>query len=510
MVAPRWQRRYERVATHLVPRGSACASGGALCQQGQRSAAAEDSKHSAELLRLFGPLARCSGPLAASGAGRRYTGIDLASAWLSAEQAEFLLDAVARWRIVCIAGQDLARFTLQDFERIANHFGAPYPHPSNFTRDGVLASEHGPTDGAVEWVPFADRRAAGVDAAFPGQLQCLTHQSPAVLIASNLATGETRGDGAAAVTALRPHHPRRSVKSGGGNWHTDIEYDPLPLSTSMFYCHRAPTSRESSIGTWVEPDGEEGERMDAPMVESTVEDVHGIASDPELVQLRRALPLNGETAFADTATAFAALPAVDQELLSRTRVRRRVNPGDRGTLRPLVVTNPRTGVRSLHSPVFDARPGVRPAVEVEGMAVEARTLSCLPTSHTRMIVLPRQARDKHRDNSTNPALPQDGRRLLDKLEAHCLQPRFRYDHPHTPGDVTIWDDLFATLHCIPPQLRSISSLGDARLLYRRGKKPPFGGSHLLHENDHFAKTGSGQTQGTVGGKEASVQDLNER
>jgi hypothetical protein len=126
MVAPRWQRRCERVATHLVPRGSACASGGALCQQGQRSAAAEDSKHSAELLRLFGPLARCSGPLAASGAGRRYTGIDLASAWLSAEQAEFLLDAVARWRIVCIAGQDLARFTLQDFERIANHFGAPW------------------------------------------------------------------------------------------------------------------------------------------------------------------------------------------------------------------------------------------------------------------------------------------------------------------------------------------------------------------------------------------------
>jgi hypothetical protein len=148
-----------------------CASGGALCQQApasQRSAAAEDSKHSAELLRLFGPLARCSGPLAASGAGRRYTGIDLASARLSAEQAEFLLDAVARWRIVCIAGQDLACFTLEDFERIANHFGAPYPHPSNFTRDGVLASEHGPTDGAVEWVCTVARQASTP----PSQASC--------------------------------------------------------------------------------------------------------------------------------------------------------------------------------------------------------------------------------------------------------------------------------------------------------------------------------------------------
>ena len=33
---------------------------------------------------------------------------------------------------------------------------------------------------------------------------------------------------------------------------------------------------------------------------------------------------------------------------------------------------------------------------------------------------------------------ENGRRLLDKLEAHTLQPRFRYDHAHTPGDVTLW------------------------------------------------------------------------
>ena len=83
-------------------------------------------------------------------------------------------------------GQDLGgRFTLQHFERLANHWGALAPHPSNYTRDGVLASVRGPTDGIVEWVPFAQRRAASIDAAFPGQLRALPHESPAVLIASN-------------------------------------------------------------------------------------------------------------------------------------------------------------------------------------------------------------------------------------------------------------------------------------------------------------------------------------
>ena len=173
--------------------------------------------------------------------------------------------------------------------------------------------------------------------------------------------------------------------------------------------------------------------MDAPMVESTVDAVHGVVSDPELVRLRSALPLNGETAFADTAAAFAALSASERAVLSHTRVVRRVNPDDNGTVLPLVVANPRTGVQSLHSPIFDARPGVRPAIEVEGMSVE------------------------------------EGRLFLDRLEAHCLKPCFRYDHPHCPGDVTIWD-LFSTLHCIPPQLRSVNSMEDVRLLYRISTK----------------------------------------
>ena len=57
------------------------------------------------------------------------------------------------------------------------------------------------------------------------------------------------------------------------------------------------------------------------------------------------------------------------------------------------------------------------------------------------------------------------REFLDRLETHCLQQEFRYDHAHTPGDVTIWDN-FATLHTAPPNLRIINDPANARLLYR--------------------------------------------
>ncbi len=215
-------RRLQRLGDQLRPTGRATAVGTTLPGDpaGVAQRALHEPQFGAELQQLFGSRASFSAPLAASGAGCRLTGIDLAGAQLSPDQATFLLDAVARFRIVCIAEQDLERFTLQDFERLANHWGAPYPHPSNFTRDGVLASEHGPTDGEVEWVPFADRRASGVNQAFPDELQCLPHESPAVLIASNVSSGrgETKGDGAPALSGARI-----PVKTGGGNWHTDIE-----------------------------------------------------------------------------------------------------------------------------------------------------------------------------------------------------------------------------------------------------------------------------------------------
>ena len=147
------------------------------------------------------------------------------------------------------------------------------------------------------------------------------------------------------------------------------------------------------------------------------------------MRLRKNLPLNGETAFADTAAAFAALPLAEQDELERIQLRRRLNEGDEGWLAPLVRTNPRSGIKSLHSPIWASRPRVRPAVEVEGLSVE------------------------------------ESRVFLDKLEAHVLQPEFRYDHLHAPGDVTLWDN-YMTLHNSPPIKANIKSLDDTRLLYR--------------------------------------------
>ena len=139
-------------------------------------------------------------------------------------------------------------------------------------------------------------------------------------------------------------------------------------------------------------------------------------SDRELMRLRKCLPLNGETAFADTAAAFAALPPTEQAALERVQLRRRLNEGDEGWLAPLVRTNPRSGIKSLHSPIWASRPRVRPAIEVEGMSAEA------------------------------------SRAFLDRLEAHVLQPQFRYDHPHAPGDVTLWDNYMTSAQLATAQV----------------------------------------------------------
>lgn len=348
------------------------------------------------LRRAFGKQADCHGPLAASGAAIRLTGLDLSKPLVPA-QASVLLDALSIYRIVTIPGQDLATFTLADFERFANHWGAPVPHPSNFTRGGRPAQSDSPSDGSISMIPPAKRPVATVNAAFPGRLQCLAHDSPAVLVVANFrgAKGEPR-------------------VGGGGSWHTDIEYEPLPIYVSMFLVHAVPTRRDAPGGNWVAANGKH------PYFDG---------ADADLMRRRLQLPCNGETAYADTAAAFAALPTAEQERLRGVRVRRRLNAEDPGWLAPLVRTNPRSGIESLHSPVWASRPRVRPPITVDGLS------------------------------------EGESRRFLDSLEAHVLKPEFRYDHAHEPGDVTIWDNTM-TLHNSPPMKMNIDDVQDARLLYR--------------------------------------------
>jgi alpha-ketoglutarate-dependent taurine dioxygenase len=350
---------------------------------------------------LFGSDAHSESPLAQSGAVVRFTGINLCNP-LSEEQVGFLLDALSQFRVVCIAGQDLDRFSLAHFERFSNHWGAPVPHPSNFMRGGKPAQRDGASDGPIELTPYENRSVAAVDKTFPCQLQCLPHESPTVLVTSNF-----RGQAKEGETRV----------GTGGSWHTDIEYERLPIYVSMFLAHSSPVSRDALGGNWVQaPDGDNPK----PYHEG---------SDEELMRLRKRLPLNGETAFADTAAAFATLPSEEQAELEGVQLRRRLNEGDEGWLAPLVRTNSRSGIKSFHSPIWASRPRVRPAVEVDGMTME------------------------------------ESRVFLDRLEAHVLQSQFRYDHLHVPGDVTIWDN-YMTLHNAPPIKSNISSIDDARLLYR--------------------------------------------
>ena len=362
-----------------------------------------ESEHLDQRLRqLFGNQACSEGPLASSGAGRRFLGLDMCKP-LTSEQASFLLDALSEFRIICLSGQDLNQFSLAHFERFANHWGAPVPHPNNFLRGGKPAQSDGASDGEFELIPFKKRTASAVNLTFPDKLQCLPHQSPAVLVVSNF-----RGKKPA------PSFSKYQVNRGG-SWHTDIEYEPLPIYVSMFLVHSAPASRSATDGNWVErPDGN-GPYFDG--------------SSDELMQRRMQLPLNGETAFSDTAAAFRVLSPSDQAELEKIQLRRRLNPEDEGWLTPLIRTNPRSGIKSFHSPIWASRPRVRPPVVVDGMT------------------------------------DRESRNFLDQLESHVLQGQFRYDHLHQPGDITLWDN-YMTLHNSPPAKTQIDSIDDARLLYR--------------------------------------------
>ena len=104
-----------------------------------------------QLRQLFGAHTYSEGPLAVSGAGRRFVGLDLCHP-LNLDQVTFILDALSQFRIISIAGQDLTAFSLAHFERFANHWGAPVPHPNNFLRGGKSAQSDGDSDGEFELI----------------------------------------------------------------------------------------------------------------------------------------------------------------------------------------------------------------------------------------------------------------------------------------------------------------------------------------------------------------------
>ena len=99
-----------------------------------------------ELTWVF-PGASFVAPLGDAGFGCRIFGVDLSQP-LTPEQAQLLVEAVPRFRVVCLAGQNISTdgpggLTLQRVERLASHFGCVMPHPNNFLRGGKPAQADG-------------------------------------------------------------------------------------------------------------------------------------------------------------------------------------------------------------------------------------------------------------------------------------------------------------------------------------------------------------------------------
>ena len=64
--------------------------------------------------------------------GRRVHGIDLKET-LSGAQAGLLQTLLDQFNILSFPDQGTETFRLGHLERLANHFGAPIPHPKNFS-----------------------------------------------------------------------------------------------------------------------------------------------------------------------------------------------------------------------------------------------------------------------------------------------------------------------------------------------------------------------------------------
>ena len=329
--------------------------------------------------------------------GKRVHGIDLTRPF-SIEQAKMVVKLLDLYKIISFPSQDRTGFNLRHLERLANYFGAPIPHPKNYANYGEFKKNKTP----LELLPAHQQTCFRCDQAFPDHFQCTEGaNSPAVYVVNNLVDSGP---------------DKKEELVGGLHWHTDIEFEPIPLSTSMFYVQAAPATRSSNQGTWVDN------------ISREVGFYHP-DSDADLTERRNDLPLNGETAYADTAAAYADLTEEKRQELDKVMVRRRMRASDPGWLIPLVYENPRTREKSLHSPIWASRGKNIAPVEVEGMTID------------------------------------QSRRYLNQLEAHIPQSRYRYDHKHTPGDVTIWSN-FSTVHNAPPAKSIINTPEDARLMYR--------------------------------------------
>ena len=142
----------------------------------------KDAEFTSRLHRLFGEKVVLTPLSSPNRMGRRMSGIELRRD-LSVEEAELLVDLLDAYQVITFPDQDHNSFRLAHLERIANHFGAPIPHPKNYAN---YVEYH--TQGAPLQLLPEDRQASSrCNAAFPGDLTCVEDaNSPAVYIVTNL------------------------------------------------------------------------------------------------------------------------------------------------------------------------------------------------------------------------------------------------------------------------------------------------------------------------------------
>ena len=190
---------------------------------------------------------------------------------------------------------------------------------------------------------------------------------------------------------LMPGHPEiiliSNVKEDGRNvgiedagqyWHTDRSYVEEPAWASLLYARELPV------------------------------DAQGV--------------VHGDTRFASTVAAFAALPGELKERL--------------GTL------------QAVHRYIYRyTTPGARPLPEVRHPIALHH-----PFTGARSLYVNQGFTDRIADLD-----PASSERLLAQLYTHLAQPRFQYVHQWRPGDIVMWDN-FATQH---------NATGDYKLPLRR-------------------------------------------
>jgi alpha-ketoglutarate-dependent taurine dioxygenase len=80
-------------------------------------------------------------------------------------------------------------------------------------------------------------------------ISCLHHSSPTVLTVANIGPAHAEHQGARGRTV------------DGTPWHTDIEYEPVPMHVSMLLTQHTPTKRDPGTGTWVVEDSTWGQSV---------------------------------------------------------------------------------------------------------------------------------------------------------------------------------------------------------------------------------------------------------